>query len=71
MCGGNILGNSTSGAMNDDMENSKFENVSYGNLSTDVHMTTSPSMVSAPGRRCSRVSELPRTSELKVMTAVP
>jgi len=63
---GNILGNPTSGAMNDnDMENFIFENVSYGNLINTVHITTSPSMVSPPGRRRSRVSELPRTSELK------
>ena len=51
--------------MNDDMENFRFENVCYGNLGNTVHITTSPSTVSPPGRRSSRVSELPHTSELK------
>jgi hypothetical protein len=52
--------------MNDnDMENFRFENVRHGNLSNTVHITTPPSMVSPPGRRRSRVSELPPTSGLK------
>jgi hypothetical protein len=48
-----------------DMENFRFENLSYGNLSNTAYTDTSPSMASPPGQRRSRVSEPARTTEIK------